>query len=191
MSSHHIVREKQEPALLVLGLNSFADELLGQLLEWSPTVMVTPDTAEQVDAMGIKLDVVIDPDAYTEHIQSDIKTIPAAGDDLVQVALKYLVTHGYPAVNIIADDFLLKDYLFFVDKINIVIYNADRKIYPVANGFSKWKPANETIWLLSHAADLHTDGLQKIAEDEYQTTHDGFFILQFDQPSLFIAERIV
>ena len=46
MSSHHIVREKQEPALLVLGLDDFPDELLGQLLEWSPTVIVTADTVE-------------------------------------------------------------------------------------------------------------------------------------------------
>ena len=41
MSSHHIVREKQEPALLVLGLNNFSTELLGQLLEWNPTVITT------------------------------------------------------------------------------------------------------------------------------------------------------
>ncbi len=59
MSSHHIVREKQEPALLVLGLDSFSDELLGQLLEWSPTVIVTELTAERINAYGIKIDWII------------------------------------------------------------------------------------------------------------------------------------
>ncbi|MFD2144372.1 hypothetical protein [Mucilaginibacter antarcticus] len=43
MSSHHIVREKQEPALLVLGLDGFDEEQLGQLLEWSPTLMAPPN----------------------------------------------------------------------------------------------------------------------------------------------------
>ena len=56
MSSHHVVREKQEPALLVLGLDGFDDELLGQLLEWSPTVITTQQIAERLNAYGIKID---------------------------------------------------------------------------------------------------------------------------------------
>ncbi|RZK41505.1 MAG: thiamine pyrophosphokinase, partial [Pedobacter sp.] len=40
MSSHHIVREKQEPALYIHQLGNFDEEKLGQLLEWSPTVLV-------------------------------------------------------------------------------------------------------------------------------------------------------
>ena len=56
MSSHHIVREKQEPALLVLGLDNFPDELLGQLLEWSPTVITTSQTAEKLVVNGTKID---------------------------------------------------------------------------------------------------------------------------------------
>jgi len=191
MSSHHIVREKQEPALLVLGLDTFTDELLGQLLEWSPTVMVTCATAERVDAMGIKLDIVIDPKANTEDLQSDIKTIPTGDDNPTETALKYLIAHNYPAVNIITDEFLLKDYLFFVDKINIVIYNGYQKIYPIASGFSKWKPAGEGIRLIHHPVSLHSSGLQNTGDDHYVTTHDGFFTLQFDQPFIFISETIV
>ena len=55
MSSHHIVREKQEPALLVLGLDSFPAELLGQLLEWNPTVIATQLTAKSLNDYGIKI----------------------------------------------------------------------------------------------------------------------------------------
>lgn len=54
MSSHHIVREKQEPALLVLSMDAFDEEMLGQLLEWSPTVICSTGTAEKLDASGIK-----------------------------------------------------------------------------------------------------------------------------------------
>jgi len=60
MSSHHVVREKQEPALLVLGLGNFPDELLGQLLEWSPTVIATPQTAEELVVKGIKVTLYAD-----------------------------------------------------------------------------------------------------------------------------------
>ncbi|RVT98167.1 thiamine diphosphokinase [Mucilaginibacter limnophilus] len=189
MSSHHVVREKQEPALLVLGMDSFDDELLGQLLEWSPTVIVTEDTAEQVHARGIKIDCIISNDENGE-LQSDIKYLPAGNDTLTEAALKYLVTHNYPAVNIVTDELQLKDVIFFADKINLVIYNAGRKIYAVNSGFNKWKPAGEIIELLVHPHQLHTGGLEHINNNRFKTTHDGFFSLQFDQPFIFIAEEI-
>ena len=120
MSSHHIVREKQEPALLVLGLDSFSTELLGQLLEWSPTVIATPHTAEMLDNYGIKIDWVV-ADSWDASIQSDIKQMPPGNDSPTETSLKYLVTHGYSSVNIVTDDLDLKDYLFYADKINLAI----------------------------------------------------------------------
>lgn len=86
MSSHHIVREKQEPALLVLGVDNFSEELLGQLLEWSPTVITTPHTAEKLDTFGIKVDWVI-TDGEEGVSQSDVKLMPAGDDTLTGAAL--------------------------------------------------------------------------------------------------------
>lgn len=189
MSSHHIVREKQEPALLVLGLDNFSDELLGQLLEWSPTVIATELTAERVHAYGIKIDWVISNNP-NEHLQSDIKLMPAGDDSPAEAALKYLVTNGYPAVNIVTDDLQLKEYLFFTDKINMVIFNGNQKVYAVSSGFSKWKPAGEVIELLSGPQQFHSSGLEAVEHHRYKTTHDGFFSLQFNQPFLFIAEEL-
>jgi len=189
MSSHHIVREKQEPALLVLGLQNFPDELLGQLLEWSPTVIVTETTAEQINAFGIKIDWVISDQSH-ENLQSDIKLMSPGADEPAEAALKYLVTHGYPAVNIVTDDLQLKDYLFFIDKINMVIFNGNQKIYAVSSGFSKWKPAGEVIELLSGHSQFHSSGLENMEHHRYKTTHDGFFSIQFEQPFLFIAEEL-
>jgi thiamine pyrophosphokinase len=192
LSSHHIVREKQEPALLVLGLDNFTDELLGQLLEWSPTVVVTPDSAEQLNAMGIKVDVVMGAD--NADLQSDIKTIPAKGGNLTQAALTYLTDNGYPAVNIVTDAFLVDDYLPYISRINIVVYHAGRKIYPVHSGFNKWKPAGEAISIISiisEAHNLQVSGLDQVSENEYLTVADGFFTLKFEQPYLLIAEDIL
>ena len=189
MSSHHIVREKQEPALLVLGLDSFPAELLGQLLEWNPTVIASQQTAKSLIDYGIKIDWVITNDT-TGNLQSDVKHMPIGNDTTAEAALKYLVTHNYPAVNIITDEFHLKDYLFFVDKIDLVIFHADQKIYAVNSGFSKWKPAGDKIELLTSPHELHYNGLQPVGKQSFRTTHDGFFNLQFAQPFLFIAENI-
>jgi thiamine pyrophosphokinase len=189
MSSHHIVREKQEPALLILGMNNFSDELLGQLLEWSPTVITTPLIAEKLNSSGIKIDWVI-TDTYSGDIQSDIKYLPADKNSVTISALNYLVEQGYPAVNIITDDFLLTEYLPYSDKINLVIFYDHQKIYPVNSGFSKWKPAGENITLLSKPENIRVKGLEEIDHHTYKTTVDGFFSLDFDNPLLFIAEDL-
>jgi len=187
MSSHHVVREKQEPALLVLGLDGFQDELLGQLLEWSPTVIATHETAEKLISMGIKIDWVIS-DGDDEDLQSDVKLMSYGDDNVADAALKHLVSDAYPSVNIITDEFNLGDYDRFADKINLVIFYDHKKIYPVTPGFSKWKTGGETIEILSRVKDLEFTGLEKINDQQYKTTKDGIFSLRFDGLFLLIAE---
>ncbi|GAC1303692.1 MAG: hypothetical protein NVSMB24_10070 [Mucilaginibacter sp.] len=91
MSSHHVVREKQEPALLVLSLDNFPDEMLGQLLEWSPTVICTQQTAEALVAYGIKIDWIVGPHNNND-LQSDVRFLPTGKDSPLGAALKYLET---------------------------------------------------------------------------------------------------
>ena len=189
MSSHHVVREKQEPALLVLGLDNFTDELLGQLLEWSPTVITTPQTAEKLNAYGTKIDWIITNDA-SEVLQSDVKLMPVNNDGFINAALKYLTGNGFPAVNIVTDELKVADYEPYTDLINLVIFNDGKKIYPVNSGFSKWKPAQETIELLTSAKGLRVNGLENTGSNLYKTTTDGLFSLHFDNPFLFIAEEL-
>ena len=55
MSSHHVVKEKQEPGLLILDPGDFDNEYLGQLLEWSPTVLIADSLTAWAEALGIKV----------------------------------------------------------------------------------------------------------------------------------------
>ncbi|MBS1523994.1 MAG: thiamine diphosphokinase [Bacteroidetes bacterium] len=189
MSSHHIVREKQEPALVVLGLEEFPGESLGQLLEWSPTIITTQQLAPVLDANGIKIDGIITRGDY-KMPQSNIRSISAGKDTFAEAALKYLVTNAYTAVNIITDELQLKDYLFFTGKIDLVIYCRDQRVFAVNSGFSKWKSAGEIIEVLTHPHELHTSGLEPLGNHRFMTIQDGFFSLKFDKPFLFIAEQL-
>lgn len=189
MSSHHIVREKQEPALLILSMDGFDDELLGQLLEWSPTVITTPETAEQINAFGIKVDLII-TDKLDREIQSDLKVIPATGGSNVKTAIMHLIDAGYTSLNVITSKNILKEVLAYADLINVVIFCKDQKIFPVKSGFNKWKPAGEEVLLLSPATNLITEGLAINGEESYVTQRDGFYILQFDEAFVFVAEYI-
>jgi thiamine pyrophosphokinase len=187
MSSHHIVREKQEPALLVLGLDNFDDELLGQLLEWSPTVIATQHIAEKLNSYGIKIDWIITDGG--EEIQSDVKILPVNSNAL-QSAMTFLTDSGYPSVNVITDALNLDDYQPFVNKINLVIFYNDQKIYPVASGFSKWKPVGETINILSAVNEIQHTGLAALSAHQFKTITDGFFTLHFNNPHIFLAENL-
>ncbi len=189
MSSHHVVREKQEPALLVLSLDSFPHELLGQLLEWSPTVMATQLTAEILNSFGIKIDWIIGG-TKNEDLQSDVKFLPSANDSLFDTALMYFVDNAYPSVNVITSEITPADYEPVARKINLVVFNNNRKVYAVGPGFSKWKPAGEIIELLSPANELGFTGLDKLDSDKYKTNADGFFSLYFEESHIFIAEEI-
>ena len=57
MSSHHIIRDKQEPALIIANGEECSMDLLEQLLEWSPTVVVLDGAIQRVIDLGIKVDV--------------------------------------------------------------------------------------------------------------------------------------
>ena len=73
MSSHHIVRDDQAPALIIANGASCNPDLLGQLLEWSPLVIVLDSAMERVMKLDIKVDVLLgdfdrnfDPEYYRE-----------------------------------------------------------------------------------------------------------------------------
>jgi thiamine pyrophosphokinase len=191
MSSHHIVREKQEPALLIMQIDEFDEEYLGQLLEWSPTILVSETEVDKVLSLGIKIDAIFTKELKGLNSQEHVRLLPA-GNDVVESALKYLVAEGYPAVNIITNHFQAKEYLFYVDLIDLVIFNNDKKIYPIKSGFSKWKSEGEEVIIL-HPELIHEfsfSGLKKIDDTNYQTLKDGFFSFTFEPPFIFIAEKL-
>lgn len=191
MSSHHIVREKQEPALLILSLAHFDEEYLGQLLEWSPTVLVSSTIVDEVDSLGIKIDLIISDDQNYKSDQEHVKIIHSIEDEL-EDALKYLVGEDYPAVNIIHHHFDVKDYLLYAAFIDLVVFCQDQKIYPIPSGFSKWKSKNEEIKILypETVKELSTSGLKILEHHHYQTLKDGFFSFTFEPSLIFIAEQL-
>ena len=59
MSSHHLVRENQEPGLYIAEWFSSAAELLEQLSQWAPKIIVHERVLDQVLETGTKVDVVL------------------------------------------------------------------------------------------------------------------------------------
>ncbi|MES2651241.1 MAG: thiamine pyrophosphokinase [Bacteroidota bacterium] len=187
MSSHHIVREKQEPALYIHHLGNFDEESLGQLLEWSPTIMVAASEYEKALSLGIKIDVVIGVDNALE-IQENTKFI-YAGIENLPTAVKYLISERYPAVNIISIENKFDDLAAFLPDINIVLFTETEKSYAVKPGFSIWKPKG-TIFHIDIISYFETSNLRPEDNGDFVVLNDGFVTFNFTTEYLFLSELL-
>ncbi len=164
MSSHHIVRDDQEPALIIANGASCSFELLGQLLEWSPVVVVLDNAIDRILQLDIKVDVLLgdfdgdfDPEIYKEkQYPLEIVHTPNQEKTDLEKALDYLVEKGHKAVNIVwatgkrADHTLanITNIVSYRDKIKIVIIDDHSKIFLLPKRFEKWYTANTPISLI-------------------------------------------
>lgn len=180
MSSHHIVRERQEPALLITDIYSIDKELVGQLLEWSPTIVTDVDSYEAVTSQAYKVDVIFTPrlmDFPQEHVKAVIYET-----NFITSALSYLIEEGYKAVNILGFGFDQSVLERFASMIDIVWLHHETRTIFVQSGFEKWMPAGDELFIAPVLGDLKTSGLQKIGENHFRTIEDGFFKVAFSSP---------
>jgi thiamine pyrophosphokinase len=189
MSSHHIVREKQEPALFILDVDNFEEELIGQLLEWSPMVVVAANMYDKINSMGIKIDAIVCENKTTIHCQENIRFIyNKKPHTVLQTAIRFFISEEYPAVNIISNTFCVTDYEPYIAALDWVIFAQNKKYYAIKNGFKKWEVSNTIIYIFGIITGFY--GLKKIDSHTYSTLYDGFFEFLFPQHFLFIAEHL-
>lgn len=164
MSSHHIVRDDQEPALIIANGEACSQELLGQLLEWSPLIIVLDSAIERVLELGIKVDVLLgdfdrgfDVNYYKEK-QYPLEIVYAPNQDKTDLekAFDYLMEKGHKAVNVIwatgkrADHTItnLTNIVAYRNLLKIVILDDYSKVYLLPETFEKWFTANTILSLI-------------------------------------------
>ena len=217
MSSHHIVRDEQEPALIIANGQSCSFELMGQLLEWSPVVMVLDGAIHRVLELGIKLDIVLGDFDQTENWdellanQQPVEVVhtPDQNKTDLEKGLDFLIAKGHKAVNILwatgkrADHHInnLSTLAKYKDQITIVMLDDHSRIFNLPNQFTKWYPANQNISLipLGSVFGLSTKGLTYNLQNEdlhlgqrtsssNKTEADGLIEIKFDSGNLLLME---
>jgi thiamine pyrophosphokinase len=183
MSSHHLVRDKQEPALIIANGTQCGSELLGQLLEWSPFIVVLDGALERVSHLKIKFDVVLGDfdsadlssiEQYQDHVRI-VQTPDQSKTDL-QKGIEFLIEEGFDAVNIIWATGKRADHTFnnictigwFKDRINCVMLDDYSKVFPLPNFYTKHYEMGSIISLipLGHVYGVKTKGLKYNLNDE-------------------------
>jgi thiamine pyrophosphokinase len=164
MSSHHIVRDDQEPALIIANGASCGSELLGQLLEWSPLVIVLDSAIERVIDLNIKVDVLLgdfdrdfDSTIYKEkQYPLEIVHTPDQNKTDLEKAFDYLIERKIPAVNVIwatgkrADHTItnITTIVRYRDVLKIVLFDDHSTIFLLPKIFEKWYTANTPLSLI-------------------------------------------
>ena len=164
MSSHHIVRDDQEPALIIANGASCNPELLGQLLEWSPLVVVLDSAMVRVMELDIKVDVLLgdfdrgfDPEIYKiSQYPIEIVHAPDQNKTDLEKAFDYLIERKIPAVNVVwatgrrADHTItnLTNMARYRNLLKIVILDDHSKVFLLPKKFEKWYTANTPISLI-------------------------------------------
>jgi thiamine pyrophosphokinase len=219
MSSHHIVRDDQEPALIIANGAACNPELLGQLLEWSPLVIVLDSAIERVMQLDIKVDVLLgdfdrgfDPEIYqTTQYPIDIVHTPDQDKTDLEKAFDYLIARKIPAVNVVwatgrrADHTItnLTNIVRYRNSLKIVILDDHSKIFLLPKKFEKWYPAHTPISLIpiGHVNGIHSENLFYPLKDDsftigYRTgssnhvTKDGIVTIEHNEGDLLLMECI-
>jgi len=217
MSSHHIVKEKQEPALIIANGEACSEELLGQLLEWSPYIVVLDHAIYRVLELGIKIDVWLgdfDKDHDFDAIRSsqeplEIVSTPDQDKTDLEKAIDFLIGRGFPAANIVwatgrrADHAItnITNLVRYKEEIRLVLFDDYSKIFPLRGVFEKWYVAGTPISLIpvGEVKGIKTSGLKYNLDQEtltlgYRTGNsneaetDGMVRISASQGDLLIME---
>lgn len=177
MSSHHIIKEKQEPALMIANGLSCNDEIMGQLLEWSPYILVLDGALDRVLMKGIKVDSVLgDFDSLNvqrldTELEQKIKWLHTPNQKLTDFdkGLEFLIEEGHNAVNILWATGRRLDHTInnlisvakYSDKILINLIDDHSRIFVLPRNFKKYYPAGTTLSLIpiTDVSNIVTSGL--------------------------------
>lgn len=209
MSSHHIVRDEQEPALLISEPSALSLDHVEHLLEWSPTVIVTEHALAEVLKWGIKIDAVVAAMGSLEPLkpklreQSPVQLLGFEFDDLLSCAYIFLTDSGYHAVNILADIYnspvldLAKSFKSSLD--SIIFYN-DQKWSYIQNGtYHKWVTTGHHIGIHPVASNtffksegFYTDWENEMLLEPIELTAEitGKVTLQTNNKPLWVVEEV-
>lgn len=182
MSSHHIVRENQEPALVIFDAHAIPFEKVQELLEWMPTIIVLHSQLEILLGWGIKIDVVLVPvgeeTSWVERTkdQQPIEVISfQVNEPPLSKAISLLLSRNIPAVNwLVTELHTLTGLIDFMGDAEVFV-NSKRWSRVKSGRFEKWLPTGTALYIFPEHA------CSEIADGKFIVERDGVVVLQGEQ----------
>lgn len=172
MSSHHFVKDGQEPALIIANGESCSYTLLTQVLEWCPFVVVLDGAYERVKKLQIKPDVVIGDFDSIPEIPEDVGVEFIKIDDQettdLEKAISYLQNKNYTDINVVWGtgkrlDHTINNFSILAKNadLNIVLYDDYSKAFALPTQYKKHYAAGSKISLfpVGEVSGIKTENL--------------------------------
>ncbi len=193
MSSHHFVKEFQEPALLILSLEEEEIEKLESLLEWAPYVIVHENVFADIFNREIKIDAVFCQKVNRELILNliemqwniDLFEIELT-DNLIEKSLHIIEKNGGRNLNVFdTENTLTIDFQLFESAGSQIIIFSDTFKWHLPNElkFEKWLPEQTQLkFKLGENQILEIEGkYNQLSASEIRTTADGLITIRSKQ----------
>ena len=179
MSSHHFVREGQEPALIIANGESCSYELLNQIMEWCPFVVVLDGAYQRIKNLGIKPDVVLgDFDSITEKNDDiDVQFIHLKEQESTDLekGINYLISKNFTDINVLWATGKRIDHTFNnitslakFSHLRIVMYDDYSRVFVLPKKYAKHYPENAALSLIpiGKVTNIKTKNLRFNLENE-------------------------
>lgn len=187
MSSHHVVRDNQEPAIILQNVRFEDYPLVMNLLEWSPFVVLFDSAFELVSSWGVKVDLLVSEDnpeqlaAYEERLE-DQKPFIVKHFDFHEM-MRFLKDKGHTMINYLGRPSQVMSY--FID-FEIVVFDQGYQYSYFDKVFEKWYPKGEFLEFID------IDNVEFLSHDlldqDYQTVQDGLVTINSSK-SFLIKEK--
>ncbi len=190
MSSHHFVKEGQEPALFILDAFSFSH--VEPLLEWAPFVMVLDAALDKVLSWGIRIDAVLVQENSDMQLiqdktmaQSPIEIFSYRSTDDPLSAGLLILSRDQKAVHVMIQ---ITPNIFnaaqsFKD-LDVVLFDQEIKWIHVKEQFGKWVPslAEFSLRKTSDTQKFILQGLELLHNNNIKSIHDGNVEIKSSMP---------
>lgn len=179
MSSHHVVRDEQEPAVVIASPPGDIFPRLADMFEWSPIVVVLDEALPDFLPWNTKLDVVAGSANALEKFKEQLifqepyqKVL--ANEAALETVLKYLSNNNHKTAHI----FMLAPkpktlQKMLGNKMELVFFDREMKIVQSkTNMYSKWV-AKGTKFKLVEGTISHFENVLK-TNDLFEAEINGF-----------------
>jgi hypothetical protein len=193
MSSHHFVKEGQEPALLIM--SNVSMERTQPLLEWSPLILVAAEALEKVLSWGIRVDAVVLSHHDEQYVRQRLSEFQAVdlilitnNDDLLPACVGFATRRLHSELNILCHHLEeVLSYMRHTDVMRMTVL-ADDYRWIFARSYRKWVSAG-TLFKIDagdNEPEVRVSGLVWRAES-MMAEKDGFICVSSPNP-LWIGE---
>ena len=201
MSSHHTIRENQEPAVFLLETEAIDSEMLRDVLEWSPLLICSEPCLAWILEQGLKIDAVIAKKEQKDEIfhllshQLPVRYI-VQEDSSLQNGLAYIASTQNPSCYLFAD---WNAYLPFAEEVflsttNITWLRGQQQAFLLKNrAYSKWYAIGTTVEIIpvSTACEITINEEKKILKERFFLKIEKDQFVQFDLKGIcFLVEPL-